>query len=78
MRKLIPDYELYVTRSCLNKLQGNEILQVLDMFVNLESFLQIHLIQDEDRRVAHKANLSLLQTFKLGKELTPFEENLQY
>lgn len=71
MRKLVPDFELYVTKSDLSKLSGNDLISVLDSFVNLEGFLTIHETEDADRRVAHKANLALLQTFKLDRVVSP-------
>lgn len=74
MKKFFPNFELYVTKSDLQRLRGSELIHVLDIFVNLEGFLIIHETIDMDRQISHKANLSLLQSFKLGKSVSPFED----
>lgn len=71
MEKIIPTFELYVTKRDLDNLTGNQLMLVLDYYVNLESFLEIHKMEDMDRKLAHKVSLSLLKSFRMSKAVSP-------
>lgn len=50
-----------------------QLLVVLDALISLESVLTAHVVEDEDRRVAHKASLSVLKTLK-PTQFTPAQK----
>lgn len=65
--KMIPQLrpgQPWLDRELLQDLSITQLVEILDALVSLESVLTAHTVEDADRKVAHKASLSLLKTLK--------------
>lgn len=63
----------WLDRELLQNLDITQLITVLDALISLESVLTAHVVEDEDRRVAHKASLSVLKTLK-PTQFTPAQK----
>lgn len=57
----------------MENLSITQLVGILDALVSLESVLTAHLVEDADRKVAHRASLSLLKILK-PTQFTPAQK----
>lgn len=68
--KLDPVFTVISERD-LQDLSLEKLLDIMDALVNLETLLMTHTIKDMDRKISHKASLSILSKVKPVKEVHP-------
>lgn len=61
----------FIAEKDLQNLSLDQLLDIMDQLVNLETMLMTHKIQDQDRRLSHKASLSILSKIKPAKTVHP-------
>lgn len=60
-----------VTEADLQNLSLEDLLRFLDLLVNFETMLTTHKVKDMDRKISHKASLSILSKIKPHKSVDP-------
>jgi hypothetical protein len=61
----------FISEKDLQDFSLDNLLKIMDLLVNMESMLLTHQVKDMDRKVSHKASLSILSKIKPQKSVDP-------